>query len=313
MNGKFNKERREITARFITEDDSEFDLFFEDEECPLDDYVQGDDLIDLRDYVGMLRDELWNLETSTGGKNVTFQTYLRNGIEMSEERDADICYAKALMNHQNAEMHGDDSDMAMFRLEADAIRSQLPQFQLGGYWIADYSEEKLSLINITYVGDTLMATKLTGGEHFTSEQTTFKVNLSPYADDGSMYIPSQLLPPFVLEEKKAKLWGSKRFIRYVGSGLVSQKEPEWVDGVLMMFGGNYFSFGWTPIGQNLFFSRPPEFLWKTSFETNYGEWPQYSQTVSRESCSATAEIAAMRDDLLQRTIDVGDESTIVVA
>eukprot|EP00593_Proboscia_inermis_P013161 CAMPEP_0171310448 /NCGR_PEP_ID=MMETSP0816-20121228/20613_1 /TAXON_ID=420281 /ORGANISM="Proboscia inermis, Strain CCAP1064/1" /LENGTH=137 /DNA_ID=CAMNT_0011794567 /DNA_START=141 /DNA_END=554 /DNA_ORIENTATION=+ len=137
MNGKFNKETREITARFITEDDSEFDLFFEDEECALDDYVQGDDLIDLRDYVGMLRDELWNLETSTGGKNVTFQTYLRNGIEMSEARDADICYAKALMNHQNAEMHGDDSDMAMFRLEADAIRSQLPQFQLGGYWIAE--------------------------------------------------------------------------------------------------------------------------------------------------------------------------------
>jgi hypothetical protein len=43
-----------------------------------------------------------------------------------------------------------------------AARSCLPQFNLDGLWVGKYGSHGYELINVTYAGDTLVATKVTG-------------------------------------------------------------------------------------------------------------------------------------------------------
>lgn len=106
------------------------------------------------------------------------------------------------------------------------------------------------LVNVTYSGDTLVASRL---KH--PDSVFFQANLSPReyskqkGDLGSIR----------LDNAATTKWGVDKLDRYPGEGLDAlNKNPSKADpieGNLIMFDG-YFSFLWIPTRQHVFFSKP---------------------------------------------------------
>jgi hypothetical protein len=167
-------------------------------------------------------------------------------------------------------------------------RSMLPQFNLEGLWVGKYGLHGYELINVTvsqsygnvqarsvqdrsmdshlgffylqYVGDILVASKLTGDQNVPRGEITFQVDLSPLRYHT---VPNEAkntaLQPIALTEQAARKWGTRKLPRYSGLGQVAEDgftNNQWMDGQLIIIGDNYFSFAWVPIEQQIFFGRP---------------------------------------------------------
>jgi Cyclin D1 binding domain len=182
---------------------------------------------------------------------------------------------------------------------AMSARSCLPQFNYHGLWMGRYGPTAGSvdttthnaaalgpydIINITYVGDLLMATKLTSHHgNVPSGEITFQVDLNPlrYPSSSSLspngppphpneeHHPSQQqqeegpLPPIQLSHGAANKWGVQKVSRYRGLGQVAATNythSHWMTGQLIVISTNYFSFVWWNdhgAQQQIFFGRPP--------------------------------------------------------
>ena len=114
------------------------------------------------------------------------------------------------------------------------------------------------MINVTYVGDTLLAFKVTGDKNVPRGEITFQADLSPnalrkfqesgrrnrYKSKDSQQKP---LEPILLTDKAASKWGTRQLPRYRGLGQVAEsgfKNSRWMDGQLIIIGEEYFSFAW---------------------------------------------------------------------
>ena len=109
------------------------------------------------------------------------------------------------------------------------------------------------MINVTYVGDTLVAYKVTGHSTVPSGEVSFQTNLSPLVGDQE-----ELLEPIELGESASERWGIKYLPRFAGQGQVASDgfvNPQFVDGQLILV-NDYFSFAWIPLGHQVFFGRP---------------------------------------------------------
>lgn len=107
------------------------------------------------------------------------------------------------------------------------------------------------MINVTYVGDSLYAYKVTGHSTVPSGEISFKADLSPIS-------PDKLLKPIQLGEEASEHWGIEYLPRFLGKGQVASEgfvNPQFVDGQLIMV-NQYFSFAWIPLGQQVFFGQP---------------------------------------------------------
>jgi hypothetical protein len=115
------------------------------------------------------------------------------------------------------------------------------------------------MINVTYVGDRLLAHKITGDKNVPKGELTFSVDLSP--DQKS----KELLEPIVLGEAAAKQWGTRFLTRFSGKGQVAaegHQNAQFIEGQLILV-GEFFSFAWVPLGHQVFFGRPsPELVLK---------------------------------------------------
>ena len=116
------------------------------------------------------------------------------------------------------------------------------------------------MINVTYVGDTLIAFKVTGDKNVPRGEITFQADLTPVAvkrlRDGQVVggrlakkesAPHKPLEPIMLTEKAASKWGTQQLPRYRGLGQVAEsgfKNSRWMDGQLIIIGEEYFSFAW---------------------------------------------------------------------
>ncbi len=108
------------------------------------------------------------------------------------------------------------------------------------------------MINVTYVGDTLIATKVTGDKNVPKGEITFSADLHPKARGRDE------LDPIELSDIATKQWGHKHLPRFPGQGQVAAEgfvDKQWMDGQLILV-GDYFSFAWIPIGHQIFFGRP---------------------------------------------------------
>jgi hypothetical protein len=117
-----------------------------------------------------------------------------------------------------------------------------------------YGDAKgLQVINITYSGDELIASKVTGDLNVPRGEKTFTVNMQPYN--------SSLLPPVELVNKNQR----GEFRRFPGKGQVSRKgfkDNRFVEGQMILF-ENRFSFVWIPTKHHVLFNRPsPEMTLK---------------------------------------------------
>jgi len=111
-----------------------------------------------------------------------------------------------------------------------------------------YGGKGEQLINVTYAGDTLIATKATGDRNVPRGEVSFKANLVPNND-------SALEPLKVSFESSG---AATELPRYPGEGQIAKAgfvENKYVKGQLVMF-EKHFSFVWIPSRHHVLFRRP---------------------------------------------------------
>ncbi|GKY92551.1 hypothetical protein MPSEU_000225400 [Mayamaea pseudoterrestris] len=184
--------------------------------------------------------------------------HIRQQLRRMEAQDPELVYKLELSDAKEAISK---RDKERHEAKAVAARSCLPQFQLDGLWVGKYGAHGYELINVTYVGDTLFATKVTGDRNVPRGEITFQIDLSPLRS-----ATDAVLQPIVLSEKAASKWKTQKLPRYGGLGQVAEngfRNHQWMDGQLIIIGKDYFSFAWIPIEQQIFFGRPsPELALK---------------------------------------------------
>lgn len=121
-----------------------------------------------------------------------------------------------------------------------------------------YGEHGYEMINVTYSGDILVATKVTGDNNVPKGEVSFTVDLAPKIVSNSMGESMMALEPIELNPKASKQWGKKYLPRHVGKGQVASEgftNNQWLEGQLILV-GRFFSFAWVPVGAQVFFGRP---------------------------------------------------------
>jgi Cyclin D1 binding domain len=262
-------------------------------------FVRGNSLWDLRAEMDDMASKL--VKAINAGKNRE-EDVARQALRSFEQRDPELVYMRELADMEQATLDGRAADANSHREKAIAARSCLPQFNLDGLWVGKYGSHGYELINVTYVGDTLVATKVTGdknvprGEvsfapefclvqlneestcivtlthcilanlHSGLAKLTFKVDLLPLHHSVPIKANQHGLTPIQLTEKAARKWGTMKLARYSGQGHVAEEgfqNNQWMEGQLIIIGDEYFSFAWIPIENQIFFGRPsPELALK---------------------------------------------------
>jgi len=212
---------------------------------------------DLNDDLQMMRHEVAEMEVRYEDAlhlgNFETAAELRAMLRVIRGRDAELVYSEATCQMNEALADGDDERVRRCRDERDAARKSMPQFNLHGLWVGKYGSNGYEMVNVTYAGDTLVATKVTGDRYVPRGELSFTVDLQPRTCDDP-----DALPPVELEDAAAAQWGSKFLPRFVGRGHVADEEYEEiarVEGQLVLI-GDYFSFAWVPQKHQIFFGRP---------------------------------------------------------
>jgi hypothetical protein len=115
--------------------------------------------------------------------------------------------------------------------------------------IYSYGDHGSELINVTYTGDTLTATKATGDINVPRGQVSFSADLSP-RDASTALEPLKL--SFDPNSKVTKL------PRFAGKGQIAKPgfvDHKYVQGQLVLF-ARHFSFVWLPTKHHVLFRRP---------------------------------------------------------
>ncbi len=119
------------------------------------------------------------------------------------------------------------------------------------------------MVNVTYIGDTLIARKVTGDENVPAGEITFQADLSPPKPTQTTFKDSKdekkPLSNIILSEAASKKWNTKQLARFTGLGQVAERgfvESQWMDGQLVFINQDYFSFGWLPLNHQILFGRP---------------------------------------------------------
>jgi len=212
-------------------------------------FLQGDQLFELRDNIKQIEQELEEAKESGLGPRI-FET--QKVLEEAKNMDAEYVFKSSTQNAREAERSGLFEEAEELRNEATEAKSLLPQFNLEGLWVGKYGEHGYEMINVTYVDDNLIATKVTGDKNVPKGEITFMSNLGPTEESKVK------LPPIELSDFASEQWGQKHLIRFPGKGQVALEgftDNQYVDGQLIVV-GEYFSFAWKPLGHIIFFGRP---------------------------------------------------------
>jgi len=215
------------------------------------------DCFDLDDDLQLMRRDVAEMEVryEDAIRLSAFETaaHLRDRITEGRSRDAELVYSAATGEMHEALAEGDHARARRCRDEREMAKLSMPQFNLHGLWVGKYGNNGHELVNITYSGDTLTATKVTGDRHVPRGEISFTANLQPRT-----YNDPDVLPPVELLNSAASQWGAKLLPRFVGKGHVADegyKEVAWVEGQLVLI-GDYFGFAWVPQQHQIFFGRP---------------------------------------------------------
>lgn len=238
-----------------------------------DRYVMGNELIELRERIThsekLIKIALKN-KASTQREDIE---ELKKQVRELRSRDAEFVYGVAVKEMDDAR---DEKDIRKWKQISLDARSCIPHFNLEGLWVGKYGNHGYEMVNITYIGDNLIAYKVTGDKNVPRGEITFQADLTPTIYQSSKSSSSSSassssksangpdkLDPIQLTETAAKQWGVKQLQRFPGLGHVADVDfsrNQWLDGQFIMIGENYFSFAWVPIGHQIFFGRPSEEL-----------------------------------------------------
>lgn len=117
------------------------------------------------------------------------------------------------------------------------------------------------LINITYAGDTLVASKVTGDDTVPRGEVSFTANLSPpplnNSDAGDISESSS--PMSSSSDEYTVLQSKYGESIFLGEGQLSKKnfkDNQFISGVFIVYDSHRFSFSWVPTKHHVFFVRP---------------------------------------------------------
>jgi len=231
-------------------------------------FASGDELFELRQAVDTMRSELYDVRSELDDfEGPEFELKASKGriTDLEKElytlngRDAEFMYAVSLELLEQAQIDGDVEAEQQYKIQMDEARLCIPQLNMHGLWVGKYGEHGYEMINVTYTGDTLIATKVTGDKNVPKGEVSFTVDLSPqYQSSSSGHDSLKGLEPIELNPKAANQWGKKFLPRHVGKGQVAGlnfANAQWMEGQLIQV-GRFFSFAWVPIGHQVFFGRP---------------------------------------------------------
>lgn len=250
-------------------------------------FAAGHELKNLRSDVEHLRE---NMKWAEAMNDETRMKDLTQAIKKRESRDPDRVYTKTLMVLAQLQrvaltkMPDKEALKERWTKMAMEARSCLPRFQLEGLWIGSYGDHGYEMINVTYSGDTLIATKVTGDKNVLRGSVSFRANLSPLNQSSSK------LPQISLPSQSASKWGVDKLSRYIGEGQIAKDgntDSKFVDGQLVMF-ENHFSFVWLPTRHHVIFGRPS---------------PEVTLRMLRDTISKEDEVENMREHL-ERCMDM---------
>jgi len=217
----------------------------------------GNELWELRSTIDDLNQRI--AESMTSGADVEG---LKFKLQQAKSRDPYHVYGLEIEAIEKLSQEGRIEEASIHRQEAMSARSCLPQFNLEGLWIGKYGDHGFEMINITYVGDIMIAKKVTGDKNVPSNEITFQLDMSPPLSDSSLRSlrpTRKALENIVLSKGAAKRWGTSEITRYLGLGQVAEEgfvNNQWVDGQLIVISEEYFSFSWMPLNHQIFFGRP---------------------------------------------------------
>jgi hypothetical protein len=224
-------------------------------------FVSGDELHLLRQRVLSLRS---HLQDAKERGDVTQVEKLSRAILDAQQKDAEFIYQVAMEKMEAATQAGFSKEADHYREEAMLARAALPQFNLEGLWVGKFGEE-FQMVNVSYVGDTLVAHKVTSDKNVPKGEISFQVDLSPKG-------PTDMFEPIELNDESRRQWGLKYLQRHSGLGQVASEgfvDRKWLEGQLILV-NKYFSFAWLPIDHQVFFGRPsPELTLKMLRESEY--------------------------------------------
>jgi len=212
-------------------------------------FLHGDELIELRQYIENLETDMVDARERN---DVGRLSDLQKALHESWNMDPEYAYNNCLENAETSEKCGMHDEAQEWLQEANEARACLPQFNLQGLWVGKYGDHGYEMINVTYAGDTLVATKVTGDKNVPKGELTFTADLSPNAEGRDE------LEPIELSEVASQQWGHKHLPRFPGQGQVAAEgfvNNQWMEGQLILV-GEYFSFAWVPIGHQIFYGRP---------------------------------------------------------
>lgn len=233
-------------------------------------FASDDEVFDLRSSIAELRRELIELrgqvddETLVGSDMMAAErrvAQLEKELLSLNARDAEFMYAVSLELKEKALAVGDDDLVEKYTTQMEDARLCIPQLNMHGLWVGKYGEHGYEMINVTYSGDTLIATKVTGDRNVPKGEVSFTVDCSPRSSSKSRRRKdetSAILEPIELNPKAARQWGKRYLPRHLGKGQVASENfsnAQWMEGQLILV-GRFFSFAWVPIGHQVFFGRP---------------------------------------------------------
>jgi len=150
------------------------------------------------------------------------------------------------------------------------------------------------MIKVTYEQNTnlLIARKVTSGGGVNATipvgEISFQADLSPSCYSIDENAGECLLPLDDLPQELIKRWDERKLVRFPGKGQIADpgfQNCEWVRGELVLVDMNDFIFVWEDLGFQIFFSRPPKYLWDGARETNEEELGGYPGYFYMFSCS----------------------------
>jgi len=244
-------------------------LRWEREDLVRSKFASGDELFALRRQIMQARQDMMDAReqlNEAGHKNEQVTLMLRineldKDLEELNGRDAEFMYslsrelmesAEANGNISNVGLDGEVSNAEKYKVKMEEARLCIPQLNMHGLWVGKYGENGYEMINVTYSGDSLIATKVTGDKNVPRGEVTFTVDLAPQiSSDGQ----ATHLEPIELDSKAQNQWGKKYLPRHIGKGQVASEDftnNQWMEGQMIVV-GRFFSFAWVPIGHQIFF------------------------------------------------------------
>jgi len=220
-------------------------------------FAQGDDLFELRAQVARLRRELVDARTAPAGADERRVRQLEDELLQLNGRDAEFVHAVSSELVERAQSAGHDELAKKHRTRVEEARSCIPQLNMHGLWVGKY-DSGYELINVTYSGDTLIATKVTGDQNVPKGATTFTVDLAPQFSSQADGAFAPDLAPIELRAPAREHWGRRYLPRHAGRGQVASpgfENARWLEGQMILV-GRFFAFAWVPLGHQVFFGRP---------------------------------------------------------